>query len=79
MERVGASRMTDGTSSASPRLLMGCTMWALSSLFYLAPLLVLKSGSSLSAYAPAQLQAMALLFIKLNALAYDIAFWLQGW
>ena len=53
-------------------LLMGCTLWALGSFFALAPLLVLHSGSSLSAYAPAQLQAMALVFIKLNGLAYDM-------
>lgn len=53
-------------------LLMGCTLWALSSLFYLAPLLVFQSKSSLSAYGPEQLQAMALVFIKLNAQAYDI-------
>src|SRR6185503_16513590 len=53
-------------------LLMGCTLWALGSFFALAPLLVFHSGSSLSAYAPAQLQAMALVFIKLNGLAYDM-------
>jgi len=53
-------------------LLMGCSLWALSSLFHLAPLVVLHGGSSLSAYAPAQLQAMALVFIKLNGLAYDM-------
>ena len=62
-------------------LLMGCTMWTLSSLFHLAPLIVLQSKSSLSAYAPEQLQAMAYVFIKLNAQAYDIGlvffgFWL---
>jgi hypothetical protein len=53
-------------------LLMGCAMWALSSLFQLAPLLVLQNKSSLSAFAPEQLQAMAYLFIKLNAQAYDM-------
>jgi hypothetical protein len=52
-------------------LLMGCTLWALSSLFHLAPLLVLH-GSALSAYTPGQLQAIAYLFIKLNAQAYDM-------
>jgi len=32
-------------------MLLGCAMWALSSLFHLAPLLLLQ-GSSLSAFAP---------------------------
>jgi hypothetical protein len=53
-------------------MLMGCAMWALSSLFQFAPLLVLKGGSSLSAFAPEQLQALALMLLKLNAQAYDI-------
>jgi len=53
-------------------MLMGCVMWALSSLFYLAPLLVLQGTISLSAFAPEQLQAFALILLKLNALAYDI-------
>jgi hypothetical protein len=57
---------------ASFVMLMACAMWALSSLLYLAPLLVLKAESSLSALAPAHLQALALIFIKLNAQAYDI-------
>ena len=52
-------------------ILLGCAMWALSSLFHLAPLLVLQ-GSSLSAFAPEQLQALALILLKLNAQAYDI-------
>src|SRR5438876_9058430 len=53
-------------------MLLGCAMWALSSLFQLAPLLVLQGKSSLSAFAPEQLQALALLLVKLNAQAYDI-------
>ena len=52
-------------------MLLGCAMWALSSLFQLAPLLLLQ-GSSLSAFAPEQLQALALILLKLNAQAYDI-------
>jgi hypothetical protein len=52
-------------------MLLGCAMWALSSLFHLAPLLLLQ-GSSLSAFAPEQLQALALILLKLNAQAYDI-------
>ena len=53
-------------------MLLGCAMWALSSLLYLAPLLVLKGKISLSAFAPEQLQALALMLLKLNAQAYDI-------
>ena len=61
-------------------MLMACTMWAFSSLLYIAPLLVLKGKISLSAFAPEQLQALALMLLKLNAQAYDIglvffAFW----
>jgi len=53
-------------------MLLGCAMWALSSLFQLAPLLVLQGKSSLSAFAPEQLEALALMLVKLNAQAYDI-------
>jgi len=53
-------------------MLVACTMWALSSLLYLAPLLVLQGKTSLSAFAPEQLQALALVFLKLNGQAYDI-------
>jgi uncharacterized protein DUF4386 len=51
---------------------MGCTMWILSSLFHLAPLLVLQSKGALTGYTPEQLQALAYVFIRLNAQAYDI-------
>jgi hypothetical protein len=53
-------------------MLVACTMWALSSLLYLAPLLVLQGKTSLNAFAPEQLQALALVFLKLNGQAYDI-------
>ncbi len=53
-------------------ILVGCAMQALSSLLYLAPLLVLQGGSALSAFTPAPVQALALVFLKLNAQAYDI-------
>ena len=53
-------------------MLVACTMWALSSLLHLAPLVVLQSKSSLSAFAPEQLQALALMLLKLNGRAYDI-------
>ena len=53
-------------------ILVGCAMQALTSLLYLAPLLVLQGGSALSAFTPHQLQALALVFLKLNAQAFDI-------
>jgi hypothetical protein len=53
-------------------ILVGCAIQALTSLFYLAPLLILQSGSSLSAFTAEQLQALALMFLKLNAYAFDI-------
>ena len=53
-------------------ILVGCAIQALAILFYAAPLLVLGGGSSLSAFTGAQLQALALLFLKLNGQAYDI-------
>src|SRR5208337_433702 len=53
-------------------ILVGCAIQALTSLLYLAPLLILQGGSSLSAFTPEQLQALALMFLKLNAYAFDI-------
>jgi len=53
-------------------MLLACAMWTLSVLFSLGPLLVLKSTSSLSAFATEQMQALALVLIKLNGQAYDI-------
>jgi len=53
-------------------MLMACMMWTLSSLLYLAPLLVLQGKTALSAFAPEQMQAVVLTLLKLNALAYDI-------
>jgi Domain of unknown function (DUF4386) len=53
-------------------MLMACMMWTLSSLLYLAPLLVLQGKIALSAFAPEQMQAVVLTLFKLNALAYDI-------
>jgi hypothetical protein len=53
-------------------ILVGCAIQALTSLLYLAPLLVLTGGSSASAFTTAQLQALALVFLKLNAYAFKI-------
>ena len=44
---------------------------AITALLYLAPLLVLTAGSSLSALTQEQLQALAYMFLKLNSLAFD--------
>jgi hypothetical protein len=53
-------------------MLMACMMWTLSSLLYLAPLLVLQGKIALRAFTPEQMQALVLTLFKLNALAYDI-------
>jgi hypothetical protein len=53
-------------------MLLGCAFQALTSLLYLAPVRVLTAGSALSAFTAEQLQALALVFLKLNGLAFDI-------
>src|SRR5208337_5027468 len=53
-------------------ILVACAIQGLTSLFYLAPLLILQGGSSLSAFTAEQLQALALVFLKLNSYAFDI-------
>lgn len=53
-------------------ILVGCAIQALTSLLYLAPLLVLTGGSSASAFTTAQLQALALVFLRLNTYAFNI-------
>jgi hypothetical protein len=52
--------------------LVVCGIQALTGLFYLAPLLILQSGNSANAFTKQQLQALALIFFKLNAYAFDI-------
>jgi hypothetical protein len=52
--------------------LVVCGLQALTSLLYLAPLLILQGGSSVSAFTAEQLQALALIFLKLNAYAFEI-------
>jgi hypothetical protein len=39
---------------------------------YLAPLLILQGGNAVSAFTAEQLQALALIFLKLNAYAFEI-------
>jgi hypothetical protein len=53
-------------------ILVGCAIQAVTSLLYLAPLLILQGGSSLSAFTAEQSQALALMFLRLNAYAFDI-------
>jgi hypothetical protein len=53
-------------------ILVGCAIQAVTSLLYLAPLLILQGGSSLSAFTPEQLQALALVFLRLNEYAFQI-------
>ncbi|HEV2493825.1 MAG TPA: DUF4386 domain-containing protein [Terriglobia bacterium] len=53
-------------------ILVGCAIQALACLLYLAPLLILQGVSSLSAFTPEQLEALALMFLKLNDYAFDI-------
>ncbi|HLX90530.1 MAG TPA: DUF4386 domain-containing protein [Puia sp.] len=53
-------------------ILVDCAIQAFTSLLHLAPLLILQGGSSLSAFTPQQLQSLALMFLKLDAYAFDI-------
>ena len=53
-------------------ILVGCAVQALTSLLYLAPLLILQGGSSLRAFTPDQLQALAIMFVKLRTYAFDV-------
>ena len=52
-------------------ILVCCALQVITALLYLAPLLVLTAGSSLSAFPPEQLQSLAYMFLKLNGLAID--------
>ena len=50
--------------------LVACAVQAISSLFHLAPLVLLEGAPYLSAFTAEQLQALALVFLKLRAVAY---------
>src|SRR5207247_1408110 len=52
--------------------LVGCAILAFGSLFQLAPLVVLGTGSSLSGFTAEQSQSLAQLFLELNGNANDI-------
>lgn len=53
-------------------ILVGCAVQAVTSLFYVAPVLVLHGAGSASAFSPAQLQTLALLSFKVGNYAFDI-------
>jgi hypothetical protein len=58
--------------------LVGCAIGVFSCLFHIAPLVVLGGAPSLSAFNVDQLQALALMFLKLHAQGYNIAMVLFG-
>ena len=53
-------------------LLVGAAMQAVAGMLLLVPLLFLRGGDSLAAFSQDQLNALALVFLKLNAQANDI-------
>jgi hypothetical protein len=54
--------------------LVGCAVLAFAGLFQLAPLVILGGSQYLSVFTVEQLQALALLFLELNAQAVNICF-----
>lgn len=58
--------------------LVGCAIGGLNCLFHLAPLIILTGTPSLSAFNTEQLQALALVFLKLHAQGYNISMVLFG-
>lgn len=61
--------------------LVACALQAFAALFQLAPLLILGRGTSLGAFSPGQVQALALLSLTLHTQAFNIyliffGFWL---
>lgn len=52
-------------------ILVGCALQALAGIFYIAPLLVLEAGNILNSFTMEQLQAMALVFAKLNVQTFN--------
>jgi len=52
-------------------ILVGCAVQALTCVLYLAPMLVLNAGTSLSSFTAEQLQALAYVFVRLNGYAFN--------
>jgi len=52
-------------------ILVGCAIQALTSVLYLAPMLILNAGNSLSAFTAEELQALAYVFVRLNGYAFN--------
>jgi hypothetical protein len=59
-------------------MLVGCSVQALTCLLYVAPLLTLNGGIPLSALTAEQLQALAYVFVRLNAYAFNLYLVLFG-
>jgi hypothetical protein len=53
-------------------MLMSGAMLAVTALFYIAPLVILQGGGSLSAFTATELQALAAAFLRLNTYAFDL-------
>jgi len=53
-------------------MLVGCSVQAVTCLLYAAPLLTLNGGIPLSAFTADQLQALAYVFVRLNAYAFNL-------
>jgi Domain of unknown function (DUF4386) len=49
-----------------------CAMQAVTALLYFSPLAVLQGGNSVSALTTGQLQALAVVFLRLNGYAFDL-------
>jgi Domain of unknown function (DUF4386) len=58
--------------------LVVCGLQALTALLYLAPFLVLTGGNSVSAFTMEQLQALTMIFLRLNAYAFNVDLVLFG-
>ena len=54
--------------------LVGCTIGAVSCLFYFAPVVILGGGQYLNVFKVEQLQALALMFLKLYGQCFNISF-----
>jgi hypothetical protein len=52
-------------------ILVGCAVQALTSVLYVAPMLILNAGGSLSALTAEQLHAVAYMFVRLNGYAFN--------